>query len=44
MAQIEFKGHMFEVDEDGFIANFDQWCPEWVDYVKASEGITELTE
>ena len=38
MGQIEFKGKNFEVDEDGFIASFDSWCPEWVDYVKNSEG------
>ncbi|MGV8074973.1 MAG: TusE/DsrC/DsvC family sulfur relay protein [Syntrophobacteraceae bacterium] len=44
MGRIEHKGKIFEVDEDGFITSFDSWCPEWVDYVKGSEGINELTD
>ncbi|GAB6163684.1 TusE/DsrC/DsvC family sulfur relay protein [Desulfothermus naphthae] len=45
MAQVvEFKGKKFEVDEDGFLQNFDDWCEEWVEYVKESEGIKELTD
>jgi len=42
MATIEYKGKTFEVDEDGFLAR--EWCPEWVEYVKELEGITELTD
>jgi tRNA 2-thiouridine synthesizing protein E len=41
---VEFKGKTFEVDEDGFLQNFDDWCEEWVEYVKESEGIKELTD
>lgn len=44
MATVEFKGKTFEVDEDGFLQSFDQWCEEWVEYVKDSEGIKELTD
>ena len=45
MAEIvEFKGKKFEVDEDGFLQNFEDWCEEWVEYVKESEGIKELTD
>ena len=44
MAVVEFQGKKFEVDEDGFLTSFDQWCPEWVDYVKESEGISEITD
>jgi len=44
MATIEYKGKTFSVDEDGFLENLDQWSQEWVDYVKDSEGISELTE
>ncbi len=43
MAEITFKGKSFEVDEDGFLLRFDDWCPEWLEYVKDSEGIAELT-
>ncbi|MGM0540752.1 MAG: TusE/DsrC/DsvC family sulfur relay protein, partial [Thermodesulfobacteriota bacterium] len=39
MATVEFKGKTFEIDEDGFLQSFDDWSPEWVDYVKESEGI-----
>jgi tRNA 2-thiouridine synthesizing protein E len=44
MATVEFKGKQFEVDEDGFLQKFEQWSPEWVEYVKAEEGISEITE
>ncbi|MFH1136468.1 MAG: TusE/DsrC/DsvC family sulfur relay protein [Pseudomonadota bacterium] len=44
MATIEFKGSKFEVDEDGFLQSLDQWNHEWVDYVKESEGISDLTD
>jgi tRNA 2-thiouridine synthesizing protein E len=44
MAIVEHMGKSFEIDEDGFIDAFESWNPEWVDYVKASEGIQELTE
>jgi dissimilatory sulfite reductase related protein len=44
MSSIEHKGHKYEVDEDGFIASFDQWDENWVDYVKSTEGIEQLSE
>ncbi len=45
MATIEYKGKTFEVDEDGFLAKgMEEWCPEWVEYVKELEGISELND
>ena len=44
MAEVTYKGKTFEVDEDGFLLKFDEWCPEWLEYVKESEGITDLKE
>jgi TusE/DsrC/DsvC family sulfur relay protein len=44
MPSVEFKGHNFSVDEDGFIDDFTNWNESWVDYVKESEGIKELTD
>ena len=44
MPVVEFKGHKFSVDEDGFIDTFDSWNEDWVEYVKKSEGIEELTD
>jgi tRNA 2-thiouridine synthesizing protein E len=41
---IEFKGKIFNVDEDGFIDDYANWCPEWVEYVMSTEGIDELTD
>ena len=26
MAEISFQGKTFEVDEDGFLLRFDDWC------------------
>ena len=44
MAVVEHKGKTFEIDEDGFLQSYDQWNKEWVDFVKESEGISELTD
>jgi TusE/DsrC/DsvC family sulfur relay protein len=44
MPTIEHNGKTFEVDEDGFLQSFEMWNEDWVDYVKESEGITELTD
>ena len=44
LAELTYKGKTFEVDEDGFLLKFDEWCPEWLEYVKESEGISELNE
>ena len=43
MAEVTYKGKTFEVDEDGFLLRFDDWCPEWMEFVKESEGIAEIT-
>jgi len=40
---IQWMGKTFQVDQDGFLLKFEDWCPEWVDYVRHSEGIQELT-
>jgi tRNA 2-thiouridine synthesizing protein E len=44
MATVDFQGKSFTVDEDGFIDSFDNWCEEWVQYVKSGEGIDELND
>ena len=44
MPTVEFKGHVFDVDEDGFLQSLDSWNTDWVQYVKESEGIQELTD
>jgi len=44
MAEIEFNGEKFDIDEDGFIQDFKQWSKGWVQYVKQQEGIDELNE
>ena len=44
MATVEHMGKTFTVDEDGFIDSFDNWCEEWVQFVKTTEGIDELTD
>ena len=44
MATVEFNGKTFEVDEDGFLLDYNMYCDEWVDYVKNQEGIEELND
>ncbi|MDY0133154.1 MAG: TusE/DsrC/DsvC family sulfur relay protein [Desulforegulaceae bacterium] len=44
MAEVEFNGHTFIVDEDGFLDDFNNYNPDWVEHVKKEEGIAELTD
>ncbi|MCK9364961.1 MAG: TusE/DsrC/DsvC family sulfur relay protein [Syntrophales bacterium] len=44
MPVVEFMGKSFNVDGEGFLTDVNEWCPEWVEYVKTSQGIKELTE
>jgi TusE/DsrC/DsvC family sulfur relay protein len=44
MPTVEFEGQTFNVDEDGFIDDFNNWTKNWVKYVKHIEGIQELTD
>jgi dissimilatory sulfite reductase related protein len=44
MALVEFQNKKFELDEDGHLDNFADWCPEWVERVKLEQNIPELTE
>jgi TusE/DsrC/DsvC family sulfur relay protein len=44
MAEVDFNGEKFDIDEDGFILDFNLWTKNWVQYVKQQEGIDELSE
>ncbi len=44
MPTITYKGKTYEVDEDGFLQDPEQWDEDFVQYVKEQEGIAELTE
>jgi tRNA 2-thiouridine synthesizing protein E len=44
MATVEFKGNTWTIDEDGFIDDFNNWNEDWVEYVKGTEGINEITD
>ena len=44
MPTVEFEGNTFNVDEDGFIDDFNNWNEAWVRHVKTTEGIEELTD
>ncbi len=44
MALVEFGGSSFNVDEDGFIEDFNSYDKNWVQWVKKEEGIDELNE
>ena len=44
MPTAEFEGQTYNVDEDGFIDDFNNWNKDWVKYVKQVEGIEEMTE
>ena len=44
MPTVEFEGHTFNVDEEGFLDDFNNWNEAWVRHVQATEGIKELME
>ncbi len=44
MPEVEFEGKTYNVDEDGFIDDFNNWDEGWMKYVKTQEGIEELTD
>ena len=44
MENIEYMGKTFSVDEDGFIDDFNNYCPEWEQWVKTVEGIEEIND
>ncbi len=45
MATIDHNGKTYNVDEDGFLTKgMEEWDQGWVEYVKASEGIGDLTD
>ncbi|MCD4754398.1 MAG: TusE/DsrC/DsvC family sulfur relay protein [Deltaproteobacteria bacterium] len=45
MAELDFGGETYEIDEDGFLlGGIEAWNRNWMDYVKSTEGIEEITE
>ncbi len=44
METVEYMGKTFSVDEDGFIDDFNNYCPEWEQWVKTVEGIDEIND
>lgn len=44
MRKIEHNDKIYRVDENGFLVDPAEWDSDWVDYVRMTEGITELNE
>ncbi|MFC1840360.1 TusE/DsrC/DsvC family sulfur relay protein [Thermodesulfobacteriota bacterium] len=44
MPTVDYEGTTFNIDEDGFIDDFNNWSEQWVQFVKKEEGIEELTD
>ncbi|PIE71947.1 MAG: sulfite reductase [Deltaproteobacteria bacterium] len=44
MATVEVNGKSFDVDEDGFLLDFNTFSEEWISFVMKEEGIPELTD
>ncbi|MBI5026459.1 MAG: TusE/DsrC/DsvC family sulfur relay protein [Nitrospirae bacterium] len=39
MGTIEFQSKSYEVDEDGYLQNLDDWSPELANFIAEKEGI-----
>jgi dissimilatory sulfite reductase related protein len=44
MPMVWFGNKFFDVDEDGYLKNYHDWCPEWAEYIRITQGIKTLTE
>ena len=44
MATVEEGGKSFEVDEDGFLLDFNMFNEAWIEYVRKQEGIETITD
>ena len=44
MATVEEGGASFEVDEDGFLLDFNSFNQNWIEYVRKQEGIETISE
>lgn len=44
MPEINVNGAAFEVDEDGFLVNLDDWSEDMAAFLAKEEGVEELTE
>lgn len=44
MPTVQFKEKEYEVNEDGFLQNYQQWDANFVDYIKEQEGLSEITD
>jgi tRNA 2-thiouridine synthesizing protein E len=44
MAQLELVGHIYEVDENGFMQETEKWTEEVAKAYAQLENVTELTE
>jgi tRNA 2-thiouridine synthesizing protein E len=44
MKTAEFQGTSFPVDDEGFLLDPELWSPVWVEMIRQSEDIDEITE
>jgi TusE/DsrC/DsvC family sulfur relay protein len=44
MPQLELAGHMYEVDDKGFLQEPEKWTEDVARAYAARDGVTELTE
>ena len=44
MPTIKFKNKTFEINEGGFLLNYEDYCDEWIKYIMWEEEIEELTD
>ncbi len=44
MPEVTYNSKTFEVDEEGFLVNLEDWGEEWLEFVQKSEGISEIVQ
>jgi dissimilatory sulfite reductase related protein len=44
MPILRYKNMVFDVDEEGYLKDLHDWCPEWVECIRISQGIVSITD
>ena len=44
MPVIEFEGKKFEVNKDGYLVNFNDWCEDWMAHAQKLFEINDLSD
>ena len=39
---MEFQNKTFDVDDEGFLQDCDDWCPKWIEYARTTQETADV--